>query len=65
MTTVQEIESAVLRLSQEEKQRLLLWLAQSLRAEGTLPQPRRFSTAEIQEWIDEDERDMETFRRKA
>jgi hypothetical protein len=65
MATLQEIESAVLHLSAEEKQRLLLRLAQNLRAEGTLPQPRRFSTAEIQGWIEEDERDMEAFRRKA
>ena len=65
MVTLQEIESAVLQLSAEEKQRLLLRLAQTLRAEGTLPQPRRFSAAEIQGWIEEDERDMEAFRRKA
>lgn len=65
MVTLQEIESAVLQLSPEEKQRLLLRLAQALRAEGTLPQPRHFSAAEIQGWIEEDERDMEAFRRKA
>lgn len=65
MVTLQEIESAVLQLSSEEKQRLLLRLTQTLRAEGTLPPPRRVSAAEVQGWIEEDERDMETFRRKA
>ena len=65
MDTLQEIESAVLRLSPEDRQRLLLRLAQNLRAANTLPQPRRFSPAEIQGWIEEDERDMEAFRRKA
>ena len=65
MATLQEIESAVLQLSAEERQRLLLRLAQTLRADGALPRPRRFSAAEIQGWIEEDERDMEAFRRKA
>ena len=65
MTTLQEIESAVLQLSAEEKQRLLLRLTQNLRAEGALPTPRQFSAAEIQGWVEEDERDMEAFRRKA
>ncbi len=65
MITLQEIESAVLRLSAEERQRLLLRLTQTLRAVGALPAPRRFSAAEIQGWIEEDERDMEAFRRKA
>lgn len=65
MITIQEIESAVLQLPHEEKQRLLLRLAQTLRAEGTLPQPRRFSAADIRGWIEEDEGDMEAFRRKA
>lgn len=65
MTTLQEIESAVLRLSAEEKQRLLLKLTQTLRSEGALPPPRRFSAADIQAWIEEDERDMEAFRREA
>lgn len=65
MMTLQEIESAVLRLSAEERQRLLLRLIQALRAEGALPTPRRFGAAEIQGWLEEDERDMEAFRRKA
>ena len=65
MTTLLKIESAILQLSTEEKQRLLLLLTQNLRAEGALPALRRFSAAEIQGWIEEDERDMEAFRRKA
>ena len=65
MVTLQEIESAVMQLSPEEKQRLLLLLAQTLRADDALPKPRRFSAAEIQGWVEEDERDMEAFRRQA
>ena len=65
MITFQEIESAVLQLSAEEKQRLLLRLAQTLRGDGTLPPPRPFSAAEIEGWAEEDERDMETFRQMA
>ena len=65
MVTLEEIETAVLQLSPAEKQLLLLRLAQTLRAEGTLPEPRRFGAAEIEGWIEEDDADMEVFRRKA
>lgn len=63
MTTFSEIESAARALSPEEKQRLLVALAESLRTEGrSLPAPRRFTSAEIEKWIEEDERDLESYR---
>ncbi|MEK6246260.1 MAG: hypothetical protein AABM33_17390, partial [Pseudomonadota bacterium] len=47
------------RLSAEERRRLLLSLAASLREEGRpLPAPRSFTSAEMQSWIKEDERDL-------
>ena len=56
-----EIESAARRLSAEERRRLLLSLAASLREEGRpLPAPRSFTSAEMQAWIKEDERDLAT-----
>jgi hypothetical protein len=65
MSTLLEIESAASRLSDKEKQQLLLVLAQSLRSHGQpLPQPRQFSAAEMQSWIDEDEADMQRLREK-
>ena len=57
-----EIESAAWRLSAEERRRLLS-LAASLREEGRpLPAPRSFTTAEMQAWIKEDERDLAAYR---
>jgi hypothetical protein len=56
-----EIESAARRLSAEERRRLLLSLAASLREEGRpLPAPRSFTSAEMQSWIKEDEHDLAT-----
>jgi len=64
MSTLSEIESAARDLPAAEKQQLLVFLAQSLRAEGQLlPEPRQFSAAEMQSWMDEDDRDLRTFRR--
>ena len=58
-----EIESAARRLSADERRRLLLSLAASLREEGRpLPAPRSFTSAEIQAWIEEDERDVAAYR---
>lgn len=58
-----EIESAARRLSAEERRRLLLSLAASLREEGRpLPAPRSFPPAEMQSWIKEDERDLAAYR---
>ena len=54
-----EIESAARRLSAEERRRLLLSLAASLREEARpLPAPRSFTSAEMQSWVKEDERDL-------
>jgi hypothetical protein len=64
MSTFQEILSAAWRLPADERQRLLISLAESLRAEGrSLPAPRSFTPAEIRAWIEEDERDLAEFRR--
>jgi hypothetical protein len=42
---------------------LLLSLAASLREEGRpLPAPRSFTSAEMQAWIKEDERDLAAYR---
>jgi hypothetical protein len=42
----------------------LISLAESLRAEGrSLPTPRSFTRAEIEAWIEEDERDLADYRR--
>jgi len=64
MSTFQEIVSAARQLSADERQRLLISLAESLRVEGrSLPPPRRFTRAEIEAWIEEDERDVADYRR--
>jgi hypothetical protein len=66
MGDFREIESAARRLSPEERRRLLLSLAASLREEGRpLPAPRAFTSAEIAGWIKEDERDLAGYRRGA
>jgi hypothetical protein len=63
MTNFLEIESAARRLSAEERRRLLLSLAASLREEERpLPTPRRFTPAEMQTWIKEDARDLAAYR---
>ncbi|MGH8583480.1 MAG: hypothetical protein ACREWG_11990 [Gammaproteobacteria bacterium] len=64
MSTFLEIESAARRLTADERQRLLIVLAESLRTEGrSLPSPRSFTAAEIEAWIEEDERDLAEYRR--
>jgi hypothetical protein len=63
MSTLSEIELAARNLPDAQKQQLLVVLAQSLRTSGQkLPDPRRFSAAELQGWMDEDEQDMGQFR---
>ena len=58
-----EIESAARSLSAEERRRLLLSLAASLREEGRpLPAPRSFTSAEMQSWLKEDERELAVLR---
>jgi len=61
MSTLVEIEAAVDALPWEQKQELLLFVAERLRAQGRLPQPRRFSTAQVNAWISADEADMRRF----
>lgn len=66
MSTLAEIESAAAALPAQEKQELILFLAARLRAEGAqLPPPRKFTKEQMAGWIEEDEADMERFRRGA
>jgi hypothetical protein len=63
MGDFREIESAAQCLSAEERRRLLLSIAASLREEGrALPGPRAFESAGVDGWIKEDERDLAEFR---
>jgi hypothetical protein len=63
MSTVEEIEKAVVQLPSEARARLLFFLAQSLRAEGApMPEPRTFSQEQINEWLDADEEAMRRFK---
>jgi hypothetical protein len=63
MSTLLEIETAAGRLGPEERRKLLLWLAESLRSEGQqLPSPRAFSIEQMRGWIEEDERDGKALR---
>lgn len=66
MSTLVEIEDAAAKLSPAEKQKLLLFLATTLRAErGELPEPRKFSREQVATWIAEDEAEMQRFREGA
>ena len=63
MSTLVEIESAAAALSAGEKAELLLFVAQQLRTEqAPLPEPRLFTSDQLQKWMDEDEEDMRRFR---
>lgn len=58
MSTLLEIEKAADNLPADEKQKLLLFLAARLQAEGkVLPIPRQFSSEQVSSWIAEDEAD--------
>jgi len=62
MSTLAEIEEAAAKLSPEEKQELILFLAARLRAGGAeMPAPRKYSQEEMASWIARDEADMEEF----
>lgn len=64
MTTLSEIEAAADALPAEQKRQLLLFLAGRLRAErAPLPLPRRFSAAQVEQWVAEDEADGQRFER--
>ena len=63
MSTLAEIETAASTLSSSEKAELLLFVAEQLRAErAPLPEPRLFTPEQLQEWMDEDEADMRSYR---
>ncbi len=63
MSTLAEIEAAAEALPAEQKQELLLFLAERLRVSGgPRPEPRKFSGELIASWIREDEAEMLRFR---
>ena len=63
MSTLSEIEAAADALPVEQKQELLLFLAERLRAnESQLPEIREFSRHQVEHWIAEDELDLRQFR---
>jgi phage-related minor tail protein len=62
MSTLEEIEIAADALSAEQKQKLLLFLVERMRAQGAkLTEPRSFSAEQVQNWISEDEEDLKLF----
>lgn len=66
MSTLTEIEDAAAKLPVEQKQALLLFLAERLRAEGAaLPPPRRFGPERLRQWVAEDETAGDRFREGA
>jgi hypothetical protein len=63
MNTLVEIEAAIDTLSAEQKEELLLFVAQRLRTErASLPEPRKFTREQIASWVAQDEEDMRRFR---
>jgi hypothetical protein len=61
--SLSEIERAAEALPPEQKQELMLFLGERLRAERAgLPEPRQFSREQVQSWIAEDEADLKRFR---
>jgi hypothetical protein len=63
MSTLAEIEAAADALPDGDKQQLLLFLAARLRAQaGQLPTSRTFSPEQLQNWITEDEAEMQRYR---
>jgi hypothetical protein len=66
MKSLTEIEQAVGELPPGQKTELLLFVAQSLRAEqAPLPEARDFSEGQIRAWLDEDEEAMRRFQKGA
>ena len=62
MTTLSEIEAAADALPTAQKQELLLFLTERLRAtQAPLPEPRRFPREQVQQWIADDEADARRF----
>jgi hypothetical protein len=62
MSTLAEIEAAADALPPEQKQELILFLATRLRSVGApLPEPRKFTREQIEQWIKDDEEGMRRF----
>ena len=65
MSTLAEIEKAAEALSQEEKERLILFLAARLRSEGVrTPPPRTLTREQIDGWIADDEAQLRTLKQE-
>jgi hypothetical protein len=63
MKTLAEIERAAEQLPGAEQTELLYFLVQRLdEANLSLPEPREFSTEQLQQWMDIDEADMRRFK---
>lgn len=63
MKTLAEIERAAEQLPGAEQTELMYFLAQRLdEASLPLPEPREFSTEQLQQWMDEDEADLRRFK---
>jgi hypothetical protein len=63
VSTLAEIEEAADALAPEQKQELMLFLAARLRASGArMPEPRKFSREQINDWIAEDEVELRRFK---
>jgi hypothetical protein len=63
MKSLHEIERAAEELPAAQRTELLLFLAESLRKQQVpLPEPRQFSTGQLQAWMDEDEEAMRRFQ---
>ena len=66
MSTLAEIEKAAEKLSPQQKQELMLFLGARLRAERAgLPEPRQFSSEQVQYWVAEDEADLKRFHEQS
>ena len=64
MVGLLEIESAAKSLSIEDREALVVFLAETLRQDRPvqMPAPKRFSNEQIGSWIAEDEADMQSLR---
>jgi len=66
MSSLTEIEKAAEALSPQQKQELMLFLGERLRAERAgLPEPRLFSREQVRSWVAEDEADLKRFREQS
>ena len=63
MKTLAEIERAAEQLPGAEQTELIYFLVQRLDAANLpLPEPRQFSVEQLQQWMEEDEADMQRFK---